>query len=744
MFDYSVNFEAVDRISSKINRINQNLDKFTKKVKTSQRSVSKLFNKRFYEVNLKLHTRNAMRKIKELRARMDSLRQRGMMNIRNGFSTMMSGAAILTGKIAIPIAFAKTFETSWKSVAKVINEPAENIAKLREKILAMTSVIPKSAEELAEIAEAGAKLGLTTAQLEKFTEVASKMSIAMDMPTDKVGEDMGKLGSLLKYTTKDFEEFGDRLNHIADNTAANGAKVLNIAKRAAGSFGALDFGKGDVVGLSAVADMLSVSQEVAGTSLDRILVKLREVKKYRDLLTSKKAKGLEEILIGVSKMSKPAQMKWIQKYIAKSGEAMQLTQKMINNVELLKDTLEMANSNKALGSLQREFQSVMSTSNVKIKLMKNAFQRFMIKVGTGLLPLLNKVVEGVTKIIDKMRVWADKHPELTKKIMLVGGALGAIITVLGALGMALGVSQFTFASLLPVIAVLTSPITILIGLLGAMVYYWDDITSYISNFISKMREANPGISDFRIGLELLLEPFRWLIDKAKELGSALYDMLPQSVKTTLDNIATGFDTVVTAVTNFQEKWLNFDLSSDMLKNFGEAINTYLIKPIKTAMEWVQKLIDKFNAITHPLSVSTDITNKRAIAPDVGNIGALEEKVANIKAKIQAMQDGWSSGSGIWNKLFGPQSTYDAQQALLKRAINNLEKAKAKAAEVSAEMRSTEGIAKDSKIMVDVQHKVPTQQLAVKYGIEVHTDAHTTAKVVSTKTSGVTLPNKGNE
>lgn len=443
-FDFSVKFKGIDNVSKKIDAINKKMGTMSDKAgKVSSRIKSKLGTG--FTAQFKLRTKEALSKLRKVKQKIDEIGKKGKDLAKEGIAQVAAGAGFLA-TVIFPIKKAIEFETAFTQVSKVMSEPEHVISKFRTELLDLTKILPKTAEELAMIAEAGAKLGNKAAVLGKFTEVAVKMSEAMGISTESVGQNMGKIGALLKLGIDDFEILADRLNFIADNTAASGANVLNIIKRVAGSFGALDFSKADIVGISAVADMLSTSPEVAGSGLNRIFTQLRQVAEYKNILEEDKGQGFFKIMQHVGNMTKDQQFQWIQDVIGKGGEAAQLVQKIVNNVDLLNDTLELARSDKALGSLQREFDNVSKTTANKLRLLRNAFDRFSIGVGTALLPLTKQITVFATKILNIFDKFTKENPETISGFVKIAAAIGAMLVVvglakiaIGGLGMAFGV-----------------------------------------------------------------------------------------------------------------------------------------------------------------------------------------------------------------------------------------------------------------------------------------------------------------
>jgi len=454
-FDYSVNFTAIDKISAKIDKINAKIAGLKQKA----RDASKKLN---FVGKVKLKTKEAFAKLKRLEDKIKGIATKAI---------VIGGAGLYGVKKAIDQS--SKFQSSFAGVAKVANLSKQKTQELREEILKTSKTMPIDPSKISEIYEAGAKLNRKGKELSGFVKTAGTVAIALDIPNmGEVAGIMGKMGSLLKYDNSAFVKFGDILNYTADHSATDAEKLINVIGRLSAKFGDLKFNQSDVVGVGAFAEMVTQSQEVAGSGMKRVLTKLQQVKKYRKQLEKSKGAGLLHIFEKVSKMSKVGQMEWLDKYIAKSGEARTMGQQLINNTELLKKTLEVSHSKKAIGSLQREYEVVMKLTKTKEELAKNAYARAMIRAGEAIRPVYDKVLDVFTKISTAIEGFIEKYPKLSKVI-------GMTIAILSTLAVVAGTVALAMFAISASVMFWGGVIALAIGALVGLYVYWDELVAYI-------------------------------------------------------------------------------------------------------------------------------------------------------------------------------------------------------------------------------------------------------------------------
>jgi phage-related minor tail protein len=98
------------------------------------------------------------------------------------------------------------------------------------------------------------------------------------------------------------------------------------------------------------------------------------------------------------------------------------------------------------------------------------------RIGAALIPVLVRFLEAVTPIIEQVMAWIDENPELTNTIVLVTGAIGGLLTVLGPVLMALPGIVAAAPAVGAALAALTGPVGLvvaaIIGLIAAGVAIW--------------------------------------------------------------------------------------------------------------------------------------------------------------------------------------------------------------------------------------------------------------------------------
>lgn len=107
------------------------------------------------------------------------------------------------------------------------------------------------------------------------------------------------------------------------------------------------------------------------------------------------------------------------------------------------------------------------TTQGATEILKVQFDNLKETIGGALEPAFSKLITAVTPLLEKFAAWAEANPELLSKILLIGGAVAALVAVVGMLGLVL-------PAIITGFALLFSPIGMLIIVIGIIILKWKE------------------------------------------------------------------------------------------------------------------------------------------------------------------------------------------------------------------------------------------------------------------------------
>jgi len=406
----SIVFKAVDRVSDKAKQIEKNMKKLNRTVSERTQKIARALDKA----------------------------GKVMMGIGAGLTAAAGGAIYAAAK----------FEQAMVSVRKTTGLGTEEMAKLSQSILDMSTRIPKSAEELAEIAEVAGQLGISGVDnIAKFTETVAKMATA-DESLDASGwaQYFAQLSNVFGVSIQEASRMGSAINELANTTTAQGAYIANVMSRIGKPLKSLTFEK--VAALAATMSDLGLSAERGGTAMRNVFTIMasssEKVAKFLGMSRGAFEKALGEDAMGtlilllkrLRQLDEVTRAAMIEELFGREG--VEAVSKLAAGVEVLQKNL--ATSTTAWQqntSLEQEFASATQSLMAQFKLLVNQFKAFAVNLGAFLLPAIKDMVSFLQKVVK----WFSSLPKGVQKtisyFMLFGGigliAAGSIMRIVSAL-----------------------------------------------------------------------------------------------------------------------------------------------------------------------------------------------------------------------------------------------------------------------------------------------------------------------
>lgn len=166
-------------------------------------------------------------------------------------------AGITAAGVGVVAAFASQ-ESAFTNVERTAGGAIDGIkAKLTE----LSTQIPFSFNQLAEIATLGNQLGIASKDLEAFTTTVAQFSVVTGITAEQAALAFGKLGNLLGVGAQDYDRLASSIALVGRTTAATEAQIVSVASEIAPAAAAAGFTADQVIGLSGALASLKVPPE---------------------------------------------------------------------------------------------------------------------------------------------------------------------------------------------------------------------------------------------------------------------------------------------------------------------------------------------------------------------------------------------------------------------------------------------------------------------------------------------------
>lgn len=347
----------------------------------------------------------------------------------------------MAGTLVAPVKIAIDAESTMADVKKVVDfEDALDIKNMEKKIVDITKDIPMSFNEIGEIIAAGGQAGIDKVELPTFAIDAAKMGVAYDISADAAGQMMAEWRSAFQMDQDQVRGLADKINFLGDSTAASATKISEVVTKI-GPLGKISgVASGEIAALGATLVGMGINEDVAATGIKNLMLTMNAGKgATKSQAAAFKSLGLDaqtmakkmqtdskgailELLGALKQVPEHARAATLQKLIGK--ESIGAIAPLLNNIGELERNLQSVDETqkKFSGSMETEFQARAATTGNSLILLQNQLQNIGKTFGDVLLPPLLETAEKLGVFAVKIQEFAEKHPNLTKGIVMATAA----------------------------------------------------------------------------------------------------------------------------------------------------------------------------------------------------------------------------------------------------------------------------------------------------------------------------------
>lgn len=165
-------------------------------------------------------------------------------------------------------------------------------------------------------------------------------------------------------------------------------------------------------------------------------------------------------------------------------------------------------------------------------------------LGKALMPIMLKLIETISPLLEKFIAWAEQNPDLVKKIVIVAGAIAGIVAILGTLGLIIPPIIAGAQALGVAFTVMTGPVGIVIAVIAALIAagvylykHWDEIKAKAIEIWTNIKNAiSAKVDEIKISILTFLA----------NVGAKVYE--------TWDNIKTAFANALDSILTLFSTW----------------------------------------------------------------------------------------------------------------------------------------------------------------------------------------------
>ena len=453
------------------------------------------------------------------------------------------------------------FESAMTGVEKTTDLTDKELAQMAESLKGLSSVIPMTAAELAGIAENAGQLGIQKENIVEFTSVMADLGVATNLSGEQAAQAIAKIANITGMAQTDFDRFGSSVVALGNNFATTESDIVMMANRLASAGTLAGLTEYEILALATAMSSVGIEAEAGGTAMTQTFtaIEMAVVKGTENLQDFARLAGMTSDEFSVKWKTAPVEA--IQAFLAglgnleAQGESATLVldemglagirqSNMLKSLSLASDTLTgaVSLSSKAWEentALTKEAQLRYGTTESRLKLLDNSFNRLKITIGDQLNPALGKLIGAGTDALDWINDFLESNDAIVPVITAVTVGLGVMVAGITAMTLASTVGAKALAAFKLALDTATGGITFaitaalaLVAALATLLLSFDDGIVKAGELTEATKEAAASMKEASAEFEEAGQAAESSAILAGAYINRLADLEKQGVKTT--------------------------------------------------------------------------------------------------------------------------------------------------------------------------------------------------------------------
>lgn len=604
----------------------------------------------------------------------------------------------IAAAIRVCIDASMEFETAIANFNKVAKLSDTELAAMGDAIKELSTEMPATTSEIAQVMEAASRLGIAKEYLLDFSRVMLDLGNVSDLSSDQAATALARFANITGTAAEDYGRLGSTIVALGNNFATSESEITNMSSRLASAGKLAGLSESQIMGLAAAMSSVGIEAEAGGTAMTQTMTAMEKAvtsggdkleqfaqvagmssQEFSDAWANDPITAIQAFIGGLSGLDEQGESATqVLDDLGLSGirQSNMLKSLALAN-ETLVDAVDLANRAwKENTELADTAATKYDTTKAKVQMAANAANNLRIAIGDALTPALGDLSEGLTPLLGVIETVIKDNPWLVQGITAVVTVLGLLTAGLTAYNVIAPLAASATGALaaalhaIPFVAV-ASAIAVAIAGLNTFVKWLTRAKEESEEFTQaaeSMEGAAAGAADALGGA----------MSAALEQSGALEQLTAMS-----GDAADMMDTMAAAAQEMEDATLYLAGASDTLSAAlqEQADNGSL--SLQTTLDLIDAGYGAALAVdteSNAITLNRDLYIQLTKAKIDEQVATLQAAAASIQAQINA-QDEMMTVAGTAEAYFraaeakremeGQKVSYDAQIAALNKLKNTI-------------------------------------------------------------------------
>ena len=396
--------------------------------------------------------------IENMKSKLEALNSMGSTgDLLGGISSALSAVGVYKGLETVYETLQECaqasieFESAMTGVSKTTDMSASELQTMSEAVMKLSTEIPVTTTELANVMEVAGQLGISKDNLLDFSTVMSQLATATTMTADEAATMLAQFANITQMDPSQYSNLASAVVDLGNNYATTEQKIVEMGQGIAAAGSLAGMSEADMMGLSAAVTSLGIETAAGSSSMSKLISQINKAVEtgdgldqfasvagmsagqFADAWGNDAANALATFITGLNDVERNGASAGVilDDLGIKEVRMQRMILSLAGSGDLMSNAIRDANNAfRENTALTAEAEKRYATTESRLTMMQNAANNVKIAIGDALTPVVASVASGLTQILEPMAEFIEQNPAvvqgLTAFVAVLGVAAGVI------------------------------------------------------------------------------------------------------------------------------------------------------------------------------------------------------------------------------------------------------------------------------------------------------------------------------